>query len=119
MPGGIFKQKKYADAGKSNATQTQVTRSRNSAFDIRTQCFLCGENITEKDVNRRSCSQVKCKDREVDKSIAAAIESRGCDEWSLEVKCRVASITAADLRADEAIYHHECNTRFRNNKAKR
>ena len=42
------------------------------------------------------------------------IVDRNEDEWAVEVKGRVASILC--LRAEEAVYHLNCNTRFRNKK---
>ena len=58
----------------------------------------------------------QCKNKEVDRAIVDAILRRQNDEWSLEVKGRLEF--ANDLRAEYAIYHGDCNNRFRSGKRK-
>ena len=53
---------------------------------------------------------VQCKSKEVDRGMADAILRRQNDEWSLEVKGRLEFNN--DLRAEDPIYHGDCNSRF-------
>ena len=59
---------------------------------------------------------VQCKNKEVDRAIADTILRRQNDEWSLEVKGRLEFVN--DLRAEDAIYPGDCNSRFRSGKRK-
>ena len=58
----------------------------------------------------------QCKNKEVDRAIADAIQRRQNDECFLEVKGRLEFVN--DHRAESAIYHRDCNRRFRSNKKK-
>ena len=59
---------------------------------------------------------VQCKNEEVNRAIAGTMLRRQNDEWSLEVKGRLEFVN--DLRAEDAIYHGDCNSRFRSGKRK-
>ena len=59
---------------------------------------------------------VQCKSKEVDRGMADAILRRQNDEWSLEVKGRLEFNN--DLRAEDPIYHGDCNSRFWSGKRK-
>ena len=53
---------------------------------------------------------VQCKNQEVDRAIADVILRQQNDEWSLEVKGWLEFVN--DLRAEDAIYHEDCNSCF-------
>ena len=60
--------------------------------------------------------KVQCKNKEVDRAIADAILRPQNYEWPLEVKGRLEFVN--DLRIKDAIYHGECNSRFKSGKRK-
>ena len=57
---------------------------------------------------------VQCKNKEVDRAIADANLRRQNNEWSLEGKGRLEFVN--DLRAEDAIYHRDCNSRYSSGK---
>ena len=57
---------------------------------------------------------VQCKNKEVDRAIADANLRRQNNEWSLEGKGRLEFVN--DLRAEDAIYHGDCNSRYSSGK---
>ena len=57
---------------------------------------------------------VQCKNKEVDRTIADANLRRQNNEWSLEGKGRLEFVN--DLRAEDAIYHGDCNSRYSSGK---
>ena len=57
---------------------------------------------------------VQCKNKEVNRVIADANLRRQNNEWSLEGKGRLEFVN--DLRAEDAIYHGDCNSRFSSGK---
>jgi hypothetical protein len=82
------------------------TRSSDGGFDWRGMCFLCGD-VLEGD--KEETREVKTS--LVDKKMAEVIAQRGeNDDWSLEVKSRMALCT--DLFAVDARYHVKCYARF-------
>ena len=110
------RRRKYTEPEKSDApskadTGSRRTRSSTGGFDFRLNCFLCGQYVTVREKQSGKVHEVVCKNREVDKAISDAILRRQNDEWSLEVKGRLDFVN--DLRAEDAIYHGDCNTRFR------
>ena len=90
---------------------SSCTRS-NSSFDFRTKCFVCGNLVTKRELNKSGCiSKVSCKYGEVDKKIEQQIELRGDDPWAVAVNGRF-QCKLSDLRAEDAIYHVECYQMF-------
>ena len=59
---------------------------------------------------------MSCKLREVYIAIKDDIGKRQNDPWAVEVKGRLELLN--DLRAEDALYHADCNTRFRFGKEK-
>ena len=55
-----------------------------------------------------------CKNNEVDRAITDVILKWQNDEWSLEVKGLLDFVN--NLRAEDAIYHGDCNSRFQSEK---
>ena len=94
----------------------RLTRSSTGGFDFRLNCFLCARFVTGREKQSGKVHMVQCKNKEVDRAIADAILRRQNDEWSLEVKGRLEFDN--DLRAEHAIYHGDCNSRFRSGKRK-
>ena len=50
------------------------------------------------------------KEKEVDKAILRTCKDRNDDAWAIEVEGRISLVN--DLRAEDALYHRECNTHF-------
>ena len=98
-----------------NALTPKKTRaSQGSSFNFRTNCFLCGNCLTDREITHQDYVSVLCKDKEVDISLKRAIEGRKYDRWAIEVQGRLASCN--DLRAEDAVYHRACNSNFRTGK---
>ena len=108
--------KKYFTHSKSQEQSCMNTRMHTKPFNFKTHCFLCTNAITVRNKQNREYSCVSCKNNHVDKAIEKAFQEREMDEWAMEVKCRVASISS--LFAVEAVYHKDCYTRFRTKKKK-
>ena len=94
----------------------RLTRSSTAVFDFRLYCFLCARFITDREKQSGKVHMVQCKNKEIDRAIADAILRRQNDEWSLEVKGWLEFVN--DLRAEDAIYHGDCNRSFRSSKRK-
>ena len=90
------------------------TRSSTGGFNFRTNCFLCGQIVTERQKRDGKSVNVACKHCEVDAAIIKAINLRNNDEWALVVNGRLDSVN--ELRAEDAIYHKACNSSFRTGK---
>ena len=99
------------DNGCGATASTVKTRSSTGGFDFRKNCFICGVAVTVREMKNGQICNVQCKDREIDKAIFQICEERNDDEWALEVRGRISSVN--DLRAEDAIYHKDCNTKFR------
>ena len=104
----------------SNYEQDNLSRrarSFSSSFDFRSNCFLCGRSISEREKrNGSNIVFVLCEYREVDIAISNAIKERNHDDWATEVIGRFGLIN--DLRAEDAIHHKTCNSNFRTLKGK-
>ena len=108
----IYTKKRKSDTANSDTGIPNVnTRTSSGGFNFKTHCFYCGCMVTEREKNYKKCCLVSCKNREVDKAVEQTIRDRGNDEWSVEVKGRLASIN--DLHAEDAIYHVRCSSSFR------
>ena len=95
----------------STSASSVRTRSSTGGFDFRKNCFLCGLSVTEREHNYGSICKVLCKEKEIDKAMLQVCKNRRDDAWAVEVKGRISSVN--DLRAEDAMYHRDCNTLFR------
>ena len=95
--------------------EEKTTRSSTGGFDFKHNLFLCGQVPTERE-RRKDVHHVSCKHKEVDIAITNAITERQNDPWAVEVKGRLEFVNV--LRAEDAIYHGDCNTKFRCGKPK-
>ena len=68
----------------SSSSKNTNTRSSTGGFNFRTDCFLCGNSVTEREKNSKKVSLVVCKEKAVDKAIANTIEDRNNDLWAVE-----------------------------------
>ena len=72
--------------------------------------------VTDRKKQSDKVHMFQCKNKEVDRAIADIILRRQNDERSLEVKGRLEFVN--DLRAEDAICHGGCNSRFQSGKKK-
>ena len=93
-----------------------IIRSSTGGFDFRLNCFLCDRLVTHREKQSGKVHMVQYKNKKFDRAIADAILRRQNYEWSLEVEGRLEFVN--DLRAEDAIYHGDCNSRFRSGKRK-
>ena len=109
--------KNYTKIPTTSHTDSEIrkTRSSSGVFILKEYCFLCGFQITPREKITGKAFSVKCRNREVDKSIQKAIINRQNDDWATEVQGRLAIIMA--LRAEGAVYHTQCDSNFRTGKS--
>ena len=103
-------------AKKKNQSDTdrQKTRSSQPSFNFKTKCFFCGNEVTTREKLTKASSAVQSKYKEIDKSVAKSIKSRGFDEWALLFFEHIEGIN--DLHAEDTNYHHTCYSNFKTNK---
>ena len=95
---------------KNTYIRVPTLRSQEPAFDLETQCILCGYSVIDKEkvtefyrVSTKNCQESfsdKCNERQ--------------DSWGEKVRDRIN--IAVDLPAKDALYHKECNAHFRCNR---
>ena len=103
------------------------TRSFSSSFDFRSNCFLCGRSISEREKRNGSNIVFVLCEYQKEENVTVVILCLFCanierwtyqfhDDWATEVSGRFGLIN--DLRAEDAIYHKRCNSNFRTLKGK-
>ena len=103
------KPEKRDDPPKTDSAK-RLTRSSTGGFDFRLNCFLCAWFVTDREIQSGKVHMVQCKNQEVDRAIADVVLRQQNDEWSLEVKGWLEFVN--DLRAEDVIYHEDCNSCF-------
>ena len=89
-------------------------RSSATMFDFKTHCFLCGTYINQSAACRhpeRSAYQFSSVMAIAFKGVILHYCNERRDEWAMAVQSRIGHIH--DLVAEEAMYHHDCDSNFR------
>ena len=89
----------------------RVVHKSRSRFDFRDLCLFCATPAKSNDKKRIDVSKVLTL--EFQDSIMKTCATRN-DEWGCSVHGRIEYVQ--DLRAADAVYHHECSTNFRTGK---
>ena len=78
-------------------------------FKYSTHCILC-ESIVINANGEKHNDVYRVSSWNCQNSFKTCCESRG-DDWADKVKLRL--VVADDLPANDVLYHHQCNTKFR------
>ena len=76
--------------------------------------MFCGNKVATCEKLAKATSTFLSKYKEIDKSVAQSIKSRGFDEWALLIFGRKDGINY--LYAEDVVYHHTCYSNFKTNK---
>lgn len=91
-------------------------RSLDSGFDYQSQCIYCTKKVTYRS-RKRGHDVHKVSTKIISETVRDKCTERIDtldDQWTKEVLSRI-EYAAQDLFAYDAVYHHQCDSNFRNN----